>query len=135
MRLYKPSDYDTVVAFITTHGDRHILGIPKKCSRVRVGFIEEKDGQIVGYSAMSNDSKYSITVVHRDYRGTGIASLLMNAKIDWAKEHGFKYLDTKVGATNHASIGMLNKLGYVVVHLGRSITGKPVLTMRKELEA
>jgi GNAT superfamily N-acetyltransferase len=135
MRRYTPADYDAVVAFIQEHGDRHILGIPEKCSRVRVGFIEERKGKIVGYSAMSQNQKYSITVVHRDYRGQGIASDLLRAKVDWARAHGYKYVETKVGATNHASIGMLNKMGYVVVGLGTSVTGKPVLTMRLWISA
>lgn len=135
MRLYTSTDYNAVVDFIREHGDRHILGIPKKCSKVRVGFIcEDRDTKkIIGYTAMSKDSRYSITVVHKDYRKVGIASALMRAKIQWAKEHDFKYLQTKVGATNRASIGMLNKLGYEVVGLGTSTTGKPVLTMRLTL--
>jgi GNAT superfamily N-acetyltransferase len=133
MRLYTPADYQAVVDFIMANGDRHILGIPKKCSRVRVGFIEERNGKIVGYSAMSKDSKYSITVVDHDCRGSGIASLLLGAKIQWAKEHGFKFLQTKVGVSNHPSIGMLNKFGYQVVRLGLSKTKRPVLTMRLTL--
>jgi len=46
MRLYTPADYQAVVDFITANGDRHILGIPKKCSRVWVGFIEERNGKL-----------------------------------------------------------------------------------------
>jgi len=131
IRTYTPEDYDAVVAFVRAYGDRHILGIPEKCSKHRVGFIwEDEHGHIRGYSAMSFDSKYSITVIHRDYRKLGVGSKLLNAKIDWAKKHGLQYLETKVGATNHASIGMLNKIGYVVVGLGTATTGKPVLTMR-----
>ena len=133
MRLYKSADYDAVVAFVREHGDRHILGIPEKCSNVRVGFIAESKGKIIGYTAMSNDQKYSITVVHRDYRKVGLASTLLRKKIRWARAHGLSYVETKVGTTNHASIGILNKLGYVVVALGTASTGKPNLTMRLTL--
>jgi RimJ/RimL family protein N-acetyltransferase len=139
IRPYTPKDYEKVLAFIREFGDRHVLGLPERKSDVRVGFIDEGIGlpdrrPILGYSAMSFDGKYSITVVRKDCRGQGIASNLLKAKIQWAREVlRLPYLETKVGVTNHASIGMLNKLGYQVVGLGTSVTNKPVLTMRLTL--
>lgn len=134
-RRYKPKDYEKVVDFIRKWSDGHVLGVPERKSDVRVGFIEETvyKRDMVGYSAMSLDQKYSITVVRPDFRGCGIGKRLLLAKIKWAKEHNLPYLETKVGVTNHPSIGMLNGLGYIVVGLGTAITGKPVLTMRLNL--
>jgi len=133
IRRYKPADYERVVDFIRKFGDHHILGLPERKSDVRVGFLKEFDGEIVGYSAMSLDQRYSITVVHPDWRGSGLGKRLLHRKIDWAKEKGLKYLETKVGVSNYASIGMLNKIGYEVVGLGTATTGKPTLTMRLTL--
>lgn len=136
IRQYKPADYEKVLDFIREFGDSHILGMPERKSDVRVGFINEAvDKTILGYSAMSFDGKYSITVVRKNVRELGIASKLLKAKIQYAREVlRLPFLETKVGATNHASIGMLNRLGYVVVGLGTSVTNRPVLTMRLALQ-
>ena len=63
--------------------------------------------------------------VARDWRGRGVGAALLQAAIDWAREHDLHKLSLSVFAHNDAAIGLYRKVGFVeegrrVKHFRRS---------------
>ena len=52
-------------------------------------------------------------LVHRDWRGRGVGSALIQAAIDWARGHGLHQLSREVFAHNTAAIALYRKCGFV----------------------
>jgi len=70
------------------------------------------NGFLVGISFVSlidSCDKYSITVVHKDFRSRGIGTLLLSIKKKALNKHGY-LLKTTVGKENIASIKMCSKI-------------------------
>jgi putative acetyltransferase len=53
-------------------------------------------------------------LVHRDWRGRGVGSALVQAAIDRARDRGLHKLCLEVFAHNTAAIGLYRKFGFVV---------------------
>jgi RimJ/RimL family protein N-acetyltransferase len=51
-------------------------------------------------------------LVHRDWRGHGVGSALVQAAIDWARGHGLHKLCLEVFAQNAAAIALYRKYGF-----------------------
>jgi len=51
-------------------------------------------------------------LVHRDWRGRGVGSALVQAAIDWARGHGLHKLRLEVFAQNTAAIALYRKYGF-----------------------
>ena len=51
-------------------------------------------------------------LVHRDWRGRGVGSALVQAAIDWARGHGLHKLCLEVFAQNAAAIALYRKCGF-----------------------
>jgi RimJ/RimL family protein N-acetyltransferase len=52
-------------------------------------------------------------LVDRDWRGRGIGSALLQAAIDWARDHGLHKLSLEVFPHNAAAIALYRKSGFV----------------------
>src|SRR5215470_20107529 len=52
-------------------------------------------------------------LVHRDWRGRGVGSALIQAAIGWARGHGLHKLCLEVFARNSAAIALYRKAGFV----------------------
>jgi len=52
-------------------------------------------------------------LVDRDWRGCGVGSALLQATIDWARDHGLHKLSLEVFAHNTAAIALYRKCGFV----------------------
>jgi RimJ/RimL family protein N-acetyltransferase len=52
-------------------------------------------------------------LVDRDWRGCGVGSALLQATIDWARDHGLHKLSLEVFAHNAAGIALYRKCGFV----------------------
>jgi RimJ/RimL family protein N-acetyltransferase len=52
-------------------------------------------------------------LVDRDWRGRGVGSALLQATIDWARDHGLHKLSLEVFAHNTAAITLYRKCGFV----------------------
>lgn len=83
-------------------------------------FVAVEDGEVIGYAklAFSDETTerayHDLTGVKRAHRGRGIAAALKAAQIAWAKEDGFRTLQTSNEVRN-APIRHLNaKHGYVL---------------------
>ena len=83
-------------------------------------FVALEDGEVLGYAklAFSDETTerafHDLTGVKRAHRGRGIAAVLKAAQIAWAKEAGFRTLQTSNEVRN-APIRHLNaKHGYVL---------------------
>ena len=47
-----------------------------------------------------------------DWRGHGIGSALLRYAVRWAKEHGYRRLETDIFTTNQRSLHLFNKAGF-----------------------
>jgi RimJ/RimL family protein N-acetyltransferase len=52
-------------------------------------------------------------LVHRDWRGRGVGSALVQAAIDWARGHGLHKLCLEVFAQNAAAIALYRNCGFI----------------------
>ncbi len=52
-------------------------------------------------------------LVHRDWRGRGVGSALLQAAIDWARGHGLHKLCLEVFAQNAAAIALYRNCGFI----------------------
>jgi RimJ/RimL family protein N-acetyltransferase len=74
------------------------------------------DGQIVGmiHTEVSRHGFGELgMLVDRDWRGCGVGSALLQATIDWARDHGLHKLSLEVFAHNTAAITLYRKCGFV----------------------
>ena len=83
-------------------------------------FVAVEDGEVLGYAKLSFSEEtaerafHDLTGVKRAQRGRGIAAALKATQIAWAKEHGYRSLQTSNEVRN-APIRHLNaKHGYVL---------------------
>jgi len=83
-------------------------------------FVAVEDGEVLGYAKLAFSEEtterafHDLTGVKRAHRGRGIAAVLKAAQIAWAKEHGYRSLQTSNEVRN-APIRHLNaKHGYVL---------------------
>lgn len=86
----------------------------------RAVFVALAGGDVVGYAKLSltretpERAYHDLTCVRRAWRGRGIAGALKRAQIAWAKERGYRTLQTSNEVRN-APIRRLNKrYGYVL---------------------
>jgi L-2,4-diaminobutyric acid acetyltransferase len=69
------------------------------------------NNRMIGFvSGMPNIDKGLLFIwqicVHKDYRGRGIAALLMDSLLMTAKEHGFKKFELSISEGNNASLNL-----------------------------
>jgi len=83
-------------------------------------FVAIEDGEVLGYAKLAFSEEtterafHDLTGVKRAHRGRGIAAVLKSAQIAWAKENGYRTLQTSNEVRN-APIRHLNaKHGYVL---------------------
>jgi ribosomal-protein-alanine N-acetyltransferase len=72
-------------------------------------------GQIIGMlhiEASRHGFGELAMLVHRDWRGRGVGSALMQAAIGWARAHGLHKLCLEVFAQNAAAIALHRKCGF-----------------------
>ena len=85
----------------------------------RVTVVAEIDGRLVGMAAggtapidASSAALYSMWV-EPEQRGTGIASAIVGAIVDWARGAGYESLGLGVTTTNARAIAFYERLGFV----------------------
>jgi RimJ/RimL family protein N-acetyltransferase len=74
------------------------------------------DGQIVGliHTTVSRHGFGELgMLVDREWRGCGVGSALLQATIDWARDHGLHKLSLEVFTHNTAAIALYRKRGFV----------------------
>ncbi len=105
--------------FIQDHSDRRIRQETMDFFRNRT----EKDvvvtatlpgGELVGVTACNEESQFSFTVVHREYRKKGIATALVALKKDILTSRG-KHFTSWVAKDNIASTKVMRKIGLIEV--------------------
>jgi GNAT superfamily N-acetyltransferase len=90
-------------------------------------FIAVADGEAVGYAKFSfwtakpDTLFHDLTGVKRAWRGRGIAKALKQAQVNWAKEHGYRFLRTANEQRNEPIRRLNEQLGY------RPIPGRIIL--------
>ncbi len=85
-----------------------------------VGF-ENQAGVLMGFGSYGPfrpfpANKYSIehsVYVHADFRGQGIGALLLEAVIQEAQQHNFHMMVGGIDSSNHASIALHQRFGFV----------------------
>lgn len=88
-------DYDRHMAFVCEHGAR-LVGEAR--------YVANPDGRSCEFGV----------VVADDWRGSGIARLLMDALIDTARERGFDSMEGLVARDNARMLQFVRKLGFEV---------------------
>lgn len=86
-----------------------------------VFLIAEVDGQVVGTCGCHGGSRKVDRhvarlgiAVHRDYRGQGIGSQLMQAALDWAQSTFMRRVELSVLARNQGAIRLYERFGFAV---------------------
>jgi RimJ/RimL family protein N-acetyltransferase len=78
--------------------------------------VAEADGQIVGM-IHTDVSRHGFgefgMLVERGWRGRGVGSALIQATIEWARDHGLHKLCLEVFARNAAAIALYRTCGFV----------------------
>jgi RimJ/RimL family protein N-acetyltransferase len=80
-------------------------------------FIAAVDNNWIGLSSIivDQDKKVAdcgLTVVKEEFRGNGIASILKEKTIDYAKEQGIKKMITSVHEENHPMLAVNQRFGF-----------------------
>ena len=112
-----PGEEETDVGTLDEWLERDMRGSGDRPEAV---FVAVEDGEVLGYAklAFSDETTerafHDLTGVKRAHRGRGIAAVLKAAQIAWAKENGYRSLQTSNEVRN-APIRHLNaKHGYVL---------------------
>ena len=86
-----------------------------------VFLLAEVDGQIVGTCGCHGGSRKADghvarlgIAVHRDYRGQGIGSQLMQAALDWAQSTLVRRVELSVFARNQDAIRLYERFGFTI---------------------
>jgi mycothiol synthase len=83
-------------------------------------FLAVADGEVVGCAGLARDpdrldrAEHTLTAVHRDWRGRGVATALKQATIAWAAGNGIRELSTWTQRGNEPMQRLNERLGYVV---------------------
>jgi GNAT superfamily N-acetyltransferase len=112
-----PGEEETDVGELDEWLERDMRGSGDRPEAV---FVAVEDGEVLGYAKLSFSEEtterafHDLTGVKRAHRGRGIAAVLKAAQIAWAKENGYRMLQTSNEVRN-APIRHLNaKHGYVL---------------------
>jgi len=112
-----PGEEETEVGELDDWLERDMRGTGDRPEAV---FVAVEDGEVLGYAKLAFSEEtterafHDLTGVKRAHRGRGIAAVLKAAQIAWAKEQGYRSLQTSNEVRN-APIRHLNaKHGYVV---------------------
>jgi RimJ/RimL family protein N-acetyltransferase len=96
------------------------VDIAERTTQFAAGIAESivaaADGQIIGMIHIEV-SRHGFgefgMLVDREWRGRGVGSALIQAAIDWAREHGLHKLSLEVFAHNGAAVALYRKCGFV----------------------
>jgi GNAT superfamily N-acetyltransferase len=112
-----PGEEETDVGELDEWLERDMRGSGDRPEAV---FVAVEDGEVLGYAKLAFSEEtmgrafHDLTGVKRAHRGRGIATVLKAAQIAWAKENGYRSLQTSNEVRN-APIRHLNaKHGYVL---------------------
>ena len=79
-------------------------------------FVAVADAQVIGLIHVEV-SRYGFgelgMLVDREWRGRGVGSALLQAAIDWARDHGLHKLSLEVFTHNTAAIALYRKCGFL----------------------
>ncbi|MDQ3951372.1 MAG: GNAT family N-acetyltransferase [Actinomycetota bacterium] len=76
-------------------------------------FVAEEDGAIVGQLGISGSGRCEIGMwVRADRRGEGIGTALVEAALDYAREHGAYKVSLEVWPHNSAAIALYERFGF-----------------------
>ncbi len=76
-------------------------------------FVVEEDGAIVGQLGISGEGRFEIGMwVRADRRGEGIGTTLVEAALDYAREHGAYKVSLEVWPHNSAAIALYERFGF-----------------------
>lgn len=97
------------------------------------------NGKVVGYclSRLIYDEIHILKIaVHKNYRQTGIGSVLMNKTLDYFKAKGADHAVLEVRTDNDSAIKMYEKFGFVPLRIRKNYyreTGEDALVMLLDL--
>ena len=92
-------------------------------------FVCEQDEKVLGWGIVKLYSKRpgygraceTSVYVYRDRTGVGIGSRIQTELLNYATEHGFHHVVTKIWADNHESISFHEKFGFTLVGIQQEI--------------
>ena len=137
-----PSDIKVLRAFIFEHGVNEWNFLPKDGVTAHLnaiatgevqGLLAEKQSKLAGYVTFYRSTKMSRyqpaaeagtphgyiaeAVVHRDYTGQGIGTLLMKSTVEDLWGQGFAEIYVERHEENRSSAGIMRKAGFVEIDL------------------
>ncbi len=79
--------------------------------------VAEEDGNLIAYlcaSAWRAGAWVNRLVVHKPYRGMGVATTLLTSAHEWAREFGIPALLAAVPTRNHPAVNLFRSRGYAL---------------------
>jgi phosphinothricin acetyltransferase len=94
--------------------------------------VAERDGAVVGFASLSqykDRPAYNTTVENSVYldpsvRGAGVGTILLQALLARAADHGFHAVIARIGGDNTASIALHERVGFTLVGREREVGRK-----------
>lgn len=90
-------------------------------------FVAEDNGKIIGDCiSFEKDNKFYLWIsgVLKDYRNRGIASKLFDLREQYAREHNYKKIFTKVYNVSKEMLKLINKRGYKIIEIQKNSNTK-----------
>ena len=81
-------------------------------------FVAVDGARVVGELRIFENSEFGPTIgmmVERAYRRRGVGRKLMEAALDWARQHGIRKLSLRVFPHNHAAIALYEQTGFTTI--------------------
>jgi L-amino acid N-acyltransferase YncA len=115
----------TSLRTFTPEEEREFLGAQKPREAI---FVAEEDGDVIGFQGIGEFAQWSLSMAHvgniltfvkRDHRGRGVARLLTETTLRFARENGYEKISTYIIADNEPAVEFYKGLGFEVVGLWR----------------
>lgn len=91
-----------------------------KNSYFLVARIDEKIVGFAGFKKILDEADIMNIVVHKDFRGQGIGSKLLESLISYAKDNNLKILNLEVNETNIHAIHLYDNFGFKYIGIRKN---------------
>ena len=117
--------------------DAYLLDRLPTVDRLAVHAARGSDGALLGFKlgyARGEDTFYSwLGGIHPSIRRKGVGRVLMQRQHDWARAHGYAFVETRTRTVNNAMIILNLQSGFQIVAFENDSAGHPTVIQRATL--